>query len=86
MKDYYVVVIIKLVLNGFLVLGIILFLELLNNYLDLGVLVYYMVVIKRLNIFFCILLCCIKRFCIVVSFFGDNMLILSIFLNVVEYD
>lgn len=86
MKGYYVVVVINLVVNGFLVLLIRFFLELLNNFVDLGVLVYYIVVIKRLNIFFCILLCCIKRMCIVVSIFGDNMFILSFFLNLVEYD
>lgn len=86
MKGYYVVVIVNLVLYGFLVLLIIFFLELLNNFVDSGVLVYYIVVIKRLNIFFCILLCRIKRMCIVVSIFGDNMFILSIFLNLVEYD
>ena len=60
--------------------------ELLNNFADSGVLVHHIVVTKRLIIYFCIPLYCIKKMCIVVSTSGDNMLTLSTFPNLVEHD
>ena len=86
LKDHHVAVITKLVPNGSLVSGITSSSELLNNYSDSGVLVHHMPVTKRSNTSFCIPLCRIKRFCIVVSSSGDNMLTLSTFPNVVEHD
>lgn len=61
------------------------FFNFLNRFCNFGILFNYMVVIKRLKCLFCILLYNIKRKCVVVKSEFDEVII-SIFLNMVEYD